>query len=271
MTGETGLPGIDASVPSPARVWNYWVGGKDNFESDRAIAEQLLTSLPDLPLIARLTRQFLGQAVQLLATEHGIRQFLDIGSGLPAADNTHQIAQRVAPSSRVVYVDNDPIVVSHANALLSSAPEGSCDFLLADLRDMDSVLAGASRTLDLTRPVAILLMQVLHFIPDADDPFGLVARLMSAVPSGSFLVLAHGPSDLDRDAGELVTRLYQSAASPVRLRSAAEVARFFDGLELLGPGLTAGTEWLVPGPGDGTAQIPPDGISFGYNAIARKP
>jgi len=271
VTGGSGFPKIDKSVPSPARVWNYWVGGKDNFASDRAIAEQLLTVLPALPLIARLTRQFLGQAVDLLASEYRIRQFLDIGSGLPVADNTHEVAQRVAPSSRVVYVDNDPVVVSHANALLRSGPQGGCDYVLADLRHMDAVLAGAARTLDFTRPVAVLLLQVLHFVPDADDPYGLVARLMSAVPSGSFLVFAHGPSDVDQDAGEQVTRLYESTASPVRPRSADEVARFFEGLELLGPGLTAGTEWLAPGPGGGTPPTLPDGFSFGYNAIARKP
>jgi SAM-dependent methyltransferase len=266
VTNGTGVPGFDPSVPSAARVWDFWVGGKDNFASDRAAAEQILAALPAVPQIAKLTRRFLVRVVHELATTHGIRQFLDIGSGLPTANNTHEVAQRAAPSSRIVYVDNDPIVISHANALLASAPEGSCDFVHADLRDTGTVLAQAERTLDFTRPVAVIMLQVLHFIPDSDDPYGIVRRVTAPLVPGSFLVIAHGPSDQERDAGAAVERVYQSSGIPLRLRSRAEVARFFEGLELIGPGLASGLEWLKVEQ-DGL----PAGVSYGHSGVARKP
>ncbi len=181
------LPPFDPSVPNPARMWNYWLGGKDNFAADREAAERVLEAMPSLPLIARAARLFLIDAVHQLATEHGIRQFLDIGTGLPTADNTHDVAQRAAPESRIVYVDYDPVVLTHAQALLTSSPEGVTDYIQAGLRDTDKILNGAARILDFTRPVAILLIAVLHFIPDADDPYAVVTRLMDAVPSGSYL------------------------------------------------------------------------------------
>ena len=202
------LPPFDPTVPNPARMWNYWLGGKDNFAADRQAAERVLEAMPSLPLIARAARLFLIDAVHQLATEHGIRQFLDIGTGLPTADNTHDVAQRAAPESKIVYVDYDPVVLTHAQALLTSSPEGQTDYIQADLRDTDTILKGAARTLDLTRPVAILLIAVLHFIPDADDPYAVVARLMDAVPSGSYLVIAHAagrhrPRSLRRDGPPL--------------------------------------------------------------------
>jgi S-adenosyl methyltransferase len=261
---------VDSSVPSPARIWDYYIGGKDNFAVDRAVAERVIAVLPSAPLVARLTRQFLARVVSYLAAEHGVRQFLDIGSGLPTADNTHQVAQRTAADSRIVYVDNDPVVIAHANALLVSTPQGCCDYIQADVRDPQTILTGAAKTLDLTRPVAVLMLQLLHFIPDEDDPYGIVQQIMDKLPSGSFLVMAHGSSDVIRPATDELTKMSKASVVTLRLRSRAEVTRFFDGLELIGPGLVTGTEWLeVTGTDD--AESPPAGITFGYNGVARKP
>ena len=269
MTERPQAPGFDASTPSPARIWNYYIGGKDNFAIDRAVAERVIEALPTAPLVARMTRQFLIRVVHDLAAGHGIRQFLDIGSGLPTANNTHQVAQRAAPSSRIVYVDNDPVVIAHANALLASTPAGSCDYIQADVRDVDAILAGAARTLDFTRPVAVLMLQLLHFIPEQDDPYALVRRLMSAMPPGSFLVLVHGASDVDLQAAAELTKMSQSSPVPLRLRSREEISRFFDGLELTGPGLVSGTEWLEAGHG-ASAENPQASLTYGYTGVARK-
>ncbi len=255
-------------MSSPARIWDYYLGGKDNFAVDRAVAERVIEVLPTAPLVARMTRQFLVRVVHDLAAGHGIRQFLDIGSGLPTRDNTHQVAQRAARSSRIVYVDNDPVVIAHAHALLVSAPEGSCDYVLADVRDVDVILAGAARTLDFTRPVAVLMLQLLHFIPEQDDPYVIVRRIMDAMPAGSFLVLVHGASDVDPQAAAELTKMAQASAVSLRLRGREEVSRFFDGLELTGPGLVSGTEYLEAGPGAGNPQA---SISYGYSGVARKP
>lgn len=284
--------GFDPSVPSPARVWNYWIGGKDNFAADRAVAERVLDVLPEVAVVARMTRGYLTRTVESLVAEYGIRQFLDIGSGLPTADNTHQVAQRVAPDSRVVYADNDPAVIRHAEALLNSTPEGRCDCIEADLRDPEAILAAAARTLDFTRPVAVLLFQVLHFIPDADDPYGIVARLMGATAPGSYLVIVHAASDVGADLGsEIQSRYNQMMGPQLRMRSRDEVARFFDGLELVGPGITSGKGWTPAGNGTRHAETSgisaqirlgagaaaaarladADGMSFGHAGIARKP
>ncbi len=266
VTNGPEVPAFDPAVPSPARIWNYWVGGKDNFASDRAAAKQILAALPSVPMVARLTRQFLARVVHELAADYGVRQFLDIGSGCPTANNTHEIAQRAAPSSRIVYVDNDPIVISHANALLASTPDGCCDYIHADLRDVEEILAGAAPTLDFTRPVAVIMAQVLHFVPDSDDPYGIVRRLVEPLAPGSFLVVAHGPSDQDPEAGAAIERVYQASGMRLRLRSRAEVGRFFDGLELVGPGLASGLEWLHVDP-EGV----PAGAGYGHSGVARKP
>ena len=266
MTDETGVPAFDPTAASPARVWNYWVGGKDNYASDRAVAERILAALPSVPLVAKLTRRFLVRVVHELVTEYGVRQFLDVGSGLPTADNTHEVAQRAAPSSRIVYVDNDPVVISHANALLTSTPEGRCDFIRADLRDTGTVLAQAARTLDFTAPIALIMVQVLHFVPDSDDPYGIVRRLMEPLAPGSFLVIAHGPSDQDLAAGAAIEQAYRASGMQLRLRSHEEVGQFFDGLELIGPGLASGLEWLRID-ADGL----PTGASHGHSGVARKP
>ena len=261
------LPPFDPSVPNPARMWNYWLGGKDNFAADREGAERVLEVMPSLPLIARAVRLFLIDAVHQLATEHGVRQFLDIGTGLPTADNTHDVAQRAAPESRIVYVDYDPVVLTHAQALLTSSPEGMTDYIQADLRDTDTILKGAARTLDFTRPVAVMLIAVLHFIPDADDPYAIVDRLMDAVPSGSYLVMAHAASDIDPEAtAEMARRYNKMSSATITPRPRDQVARFFDGLELLPPGLVPISKWALSSPIDPTTSA-----LIGYCAIARKP
>ena len=260
------LPEFDAQTPSPARIWNYWIGGKDNFAADRAAGDQVMEVIPYVQVVARLTRQFLVHAVTMLASELGIRQFLDIGAGLPAADNTHEAAQRVAPESRVLYVDNDPQAVLHARALLRSTPEGTVDCLQADLRDTETILSRAARFLDFSQPVAVLLIQVLQFIPDSGDPWSAVRRLVDAVPSGSYLVLAHGANDIQRDdAAETMRRYNQMASASITLRGRDAVVPFFAGTDLIGPGLVSGTEWL-PDVDPGAKDIP-----FGYSGIARKP
>ena len=242
------LRGFDTSVPSPARMWNYWVGGKDHFAADREAADEIMAAMPALPAIARSVRHFLIDIVHSLTVDYGIRQFLDIGTGLPTADNTHDVAQRAAPESRIVYADYDPVVLAHARALLTSSPEGKTDYIEADLRETDTILSAAARTLDFSKPVAILLLAVLHFIPDEDDPYAIVRKLMDAVPSGSFLVIVHAPSDRSPEEMAEQTRRYnESGAEFMRPRSQEEILRFFTGLELIGPGVAPLSEWLPAG------------------------
>ncbi len=266
---ETG-PGavaFDTSVPSPARVWNYWIGGKDNYAADRAAAEAVMAVNPVQPTVARTARRFLVDVVRQLAGQHGVRQFLDIGSGLPTADNTHEVAQRVAPDSRVVYVDNDPVVLAHARALLASAPEGKTDFMLADLRDPETILTQAARTLDLSQPVAIVLIGVLHFIDEDADPYGIVARLMDAVAAGSYLVIGHAASDVRSAEMQEGYRAYNER-SPVKItpRNRPQIDRLVAGLEPVGPGVVMLGQWFEPGQLDG------DGADLvGYTGIMRKP
>ncbi len=260
------LRGFDPTVPSPARMWNYWVGGKDHFAADREAAEKIMQAMPALPVIARSVRTLLADIVQTLTADHGIRQFLDIGTGLPTADNTHDVAQRIAAESRVVYVDNDPVVLAHARALLTSTAEGDTDYVQSDLRDTDAILTGAARTLDFSQPAAILLFSVLHFVPDADDPHTVVKRLMDAVPAGSYLVICHAPSDRQAEqVAELARRYNASGAALMRPRSHEEVTRFFDGLDLIGPGVVPSAEWLSPGQSVGRSPL------AGYVGVARKP
>ena len=231
-------------------MWNYWVGGKDNFAADREAADQIMAAMPALPAIARSVRHFLIDIVHSLTVDYGIRQFLDIGTGLPTADNTHDVAQRAAPESRIVYADYDPVVLAHARALLTSSPEGKTDYIEADLRETDTILSAAARTLDFSKPVAILLLAVLHFIPDEDDPYAIVRKLMDAVPSGSFLVIVHAPSDRSpAEMAEQTRRYNESGAELMRPRSQEEILRFFTGLELIGPGVAPLSEWLPDGAG----------------------
>jgi hypothetical protein len=244
-------PGFDTSVAHPARIWDYWLGGKDNFAADREAAERVLEASPIVANVARADRAFLAKVVHHLTADLGIRQFLDIGTGLPTANNTHEVAQRVAPDTRIVYVDNDPIVLAHARALLTSDPRGATAYTEADARDTDAILAAAERTLDLSKPVAVLLLGILLFIPDEDDPFSITARLMAALAPGSYLAISHGSSDIHAESVAGAGRRYnEHSAVPLRLRTHDEVSRFFDGLDIAEPG-------IVPLPA--------------YAALARKP
>jgi hypothetical protein len=236
-------PLFDTGVPHIARVYNYWLGGKDHFAADRELAERFIKADPEVIAGVRANRAFLGRAVHFLGTEARLRQFLDIGTGIPTANNTHEVAQRAAPDSRVVYVDNDPIVLAHARALLTSDPDGVTDYVDADLRNTGAILAQAARTLDLGRPVAVMLMGILQCIPDEDDPRGIVAALMDGVPSGSYLAISHPAADVHAEARAGAAVLSEGLASPVTFRTRAAIARFFDGLELIEPGLVSTSQW----------------------------
>jgi len=238
------MPDFDTSVPHIARVYDYWLGGKENFTADRELGERTLQAYPNLVLSARSNRAFLARAVRFLAAETGIRQFLDIGTGIPTANNTHEVAQRAAPDCRIVYVDNDPIVLSHARALLTSSPEGACAYLDADLRDPDKILALAANTLDFSKPVAVMLIAVLHFVGDDAEASGIVNRLMDACAGGSFVTISHAASDIDTEQlSEMVRRLNESMAEKATLRDRAGVARLFDGLELIEPSVVRTAGW----------------------------
>jgi hypothetical protein len=237
-------PSFDTSVAHVARVYNYWLGGKDNFAADRAAAEQAMSAFPDIVLSARANRAFLRRAVTYLAREAGIRQFLDIGTGIPSANNTHEVAQAAAPDSRIVYVDNDPVVLAHARALLTSSPAGATDYIDADLRDTDQILAAAAQTLDFSKPVAVLLMAILQHVSEADQPYQVVAKLMAAVPAGSYLVLSHPAKDIHAaEMAAMANQLNKMMAEKVTFRGEAEVAPFFAGLELVQPGMTNVPDW----------------------------
>jgi S-adenosyl methyltransferase len=232
-----------------ARVYDYWLGGKDNYAADREAAEEALAVNPGLLADVRANRAFLARAVRYLAAECGIRQFLDVGTGIPTGNNTHEVAQSVAPQSRIVYVDNDPVVLLHAQALLASDPAGACDYVDADLRDPDKILSAAARTLDFSRPVAVMLIAILHLIPDADDPYGIVGRLMAATAPGSFLALSHPASDIAAVVmSKAATRLNRLMSQRVTLRTREEVSRFFDGAALAEPGVVQPPRWRPDGP-----------------------
>ncbi len=234
---------FDTSVAHIARVYDYWLGGKDNFAADREAGDEALQAYPDLVSSVRANRAFLARGVRYLA-EAGIRQFLDIGTGIPSANNTHEVAQRVAPGSRVVYVDNDPIVLAHARALLVGSPEGATDYLDADLRDTAKILAHAAGELDFSRPVAVMLVAVLHLIGPDDDPYGIVRQIMAAVPPGSYLLLSHVASDIEPEKmAEMGKRLNRLLAQRGWYRSQAEVGSFFTGLDLVEPGIVPVQQW----------------------------
>ncbi|MFE7837146.1 SAM-dependent methyltransferase [Streptomyces sp. NPDC057474] len=256
---------IDTTVPHSARIWNYWLGGKDNYPVDHAAGDAFRAVFPGITDLARDSRAFLGRAVTFLAAEAGIRQFLDIGTGLPTADNTHEIAQRVAPDARVVYVDNDPLVLTHARALLTSTPEGATDYIDSDLHDPETVLREAARTLDFSQPVGLTLMQVSGHTADYDEARSIVGTLMAALPSGSYL--AFNDSVDTNEANAEATRGYnESGAVPYYLRSPARLAGFFEGLELLEPGVVPLNDWR-PAPaasGGGSGEV----IAVG--GVARK-
>ena len=259
-------PPFDITVAHPARIYNYWLGGKDNYEADREAGELAVRYNPNILPGVRANRAFLRRAVQFLAGEAGIRQFLDIGTGIPAAGNTHEVAQRVAPDARVVYVDNDPIVLLHAQALLRSTPEGATTYLQADLRDPGAILDRAASLLDFGQPVAVMLLGVLHLIQDDEDPWGIVARLMEAMPPGSYLTISHPAIDIHKSQANAQRVYNERVATPQTLRTREQVARFFAGLELVDPGLVQVHQWR-PGPGD----FAPEGTVSAHGAVARKP
>jgi DNA-binding HxlR family transcriptional regulator len=259
-------PYVDTAVPSPARVWNYLIGGKDHFAVDREVGDASMRAMPMLPVIARYVRRFQASAVDRLL-QQGVRQFLDIGTGLPVAGSVHEVAQRSAPESRVVYVDNDPMVLAHARALLTSSPQGACDYIDADLREPGKILARASQTLDLSQPVAVLLLGVLHFIPDGDDPWGTVTRLLDGITGDAYLVIGHAASDLAPEAGEATRRYNERSPVPFGPRSRPEVARFFSGMRMLPPGLVPLESWWP----DRTEGDTPDSGLAGYVGIGCRP
>jgi O-methyltransferase involved in polyketide biosynthesis len=267
MTNEEAGTGIDSTVPHSARIWNYWLGGKDNYAVDRLAGDQTIAVLPEIVDIARASRAFLARVVRYLAADAGIRQFLDIGTGLPTANNTHEVAQRIAPESRVVYVDNDPLVLTHARALLVGSPEGATDYIDADARDVDTVLDGAAKTLDFTRPVAITMLGILPFIGDDGEALGIVRRLLAAVPPGSYLAITHSTSEVSGERVIEAVRQWNAVApTPYTLRSPAQIAEFFEGLELVEPGLVPCPRWR-PDPDDADGGRDMDE----YCGLARKP
>ena len=250
MRGQ--LP-FDTSVAHQARVYDYWLGGKSNYAADRAAAEATAKVWPDVAVTARANRAFLGRVIRYLAADAGIRQFLDLGTGIPTTGNTHEVAQGIAPESRVVYVDYDPIVLAHARALLDSSEAGATEYIDADLRDTGKILSQAAELLDFTKPMAVTMLTILHAIPDADDPHAIVAKIVDALPPGSYLAVSHGASDLlDRETNESFKDIVdQMVQQQLTLRSREQVARFFEGLELVEPGLVPVREWR-PEPGADT-------------------
>ncbi|MDA2805918.1 SAM-dependent methyltransferase [Nocardiopsis suaedae] len=262
--GGAPQPQIDTTVPHSARIWNYWMGGKDNYPIDRAVGDQVIASFPEIVDLARTSRDFLIRVVTHLAEEEGVRQFLDIGTGMPTVSNTHEVAQSIAPESRVVYVDNDPLVLTHARALLVGSPEGATDYIDADLRDPESILRKAAETLDFDEPVALMLLGILGHIP-SEDIMPIVNRLLDALPSGSFLAMYDGTDTSDAYNAAMEEGNSQGGL-PYHLRSPEEIAARFEGLELLEPGVVPCPLWR-PGPIEvGTRR----GMDQ-YGGVARKP
>jgi len=263
--GSAGKSSFDTSVAHPARVYDYLLGGKDNYEADREAAEGLIAISPNVLPSVRANRAFLRRAVQYLTAEAGMRQFLDIGTGLPTAENTHQVAQEIAPESRVVYVDNDPIVLAHARALLTSSPEGATAYIDADLRDADAILREAAATLDFSKPIAVMLLCIMQYVPDTAGPHQMVSTLIDAVSPGSYLVVSDTTRDIETEqmiagAAQYNARLGPNVFTP---RTRTEFERFFDGLELVEPGLVPLPQWR--------ALADPKQVIPMYAAMGRKP
>lgn len=263
-------PKIDTTVPHPARRYDYWLGGKDNFAADRESGDAVAAAFPTIRQSVLENRAFLRRAVAFLTAEAGIRQFFDIGTGIPTSPNVHEVSQGIAASARVVYVDNDPVVLSHARALMNSSPDGDTAYIDADIRDTDKILHDADlrRVLDLSEPVALMLVAILHFIPDDADPYGIVGRLVDALPSGSYLVMSHATYDFMPP--ETIAKLDAADGGPTKFipRSREDFARFFDGLELLPPGIVSVAEWRA----DDEPQPRPTAADIAAHcAVARKP
>ena len=264
MTDET--PKIDTSIPQTARVWNYWLGGKDNYAVDRDLGDQIAKEYPIIVDIARADRAVLNRAVRYLAGEAGVHQFLDIGTGLPTTNNTHEVAQAVAPESRIVYVDYDPLVLVHARALLTSGPEGATDYIDADLRDTETILREAGRTLDFTRPVVLMLSGILAHLSSAEEARTIVRRIMDALAPGSYLVLSQTTPDFDPEAMRALAAASEQGGIANVPRSLADTEPFFAGLELVEPGLVPMDAWRP----DPDASPDPVGV-HAYGGVARKP
>ncbi|MFV2197781.1 SAM-dependent methyltransferase [Nocardiopsis sp. LOL_012] len=260
-------PVIDTTVPHSARVWNYWLGGKDHYPVDREAGEAFLKVFPGMAQGARASRAFLGRTVRYLAGEAGVRQFLDVGTGLPTADNTHEVAQAVAPESTILYVDNDPLVLTHARALMTSSPEGATDYVHADLREPERILDEARKRLDFGRPIALMLMGILGHIPDYDEARRLVRVLVDALPPGSYLAVNDGTnahSEANKEAHDQYND--ESGGEPYIQRSPEQIGGFFEGLELVEPGVVSVTRWRYEETEFG---VPP--VVDGYGAVGRKP
>jgi S-adenosyl methyltransferase len=267
---EPELPEIDTSVPHSARIWNYWLGGKDNYPADQEVGDQIAKMFPSIVAMARHDRAFLVRAVRYLAGEVGIRQFLDIGTGLPTMENTHEVAQRVAPDSRIVYVDNDPLVLTHARALLTSTPEGACDYIDADLREPDRILEAAGQTLDFSQPVALMLVAILLHLTDDEEAYAIVRRLVEPLAPGSYLVIVHDTADIHGEEIRTAMRFFmEQGGEPLVARSREQITRFFDGLELVEPGLVTTSRWR---PEPKPSGEPEDAEEVAqYAGVARKP
>ena len=270
ILGDPGLPPpeFNAGVAHPARVYDYWLGGKDNYAADRVLGDAMIAAMPSTQAAARANRAFLGRAVRYLVREAGIRQFLDIGTGIPAAGNVHEVAQSAAPESRIVYVDNDPVVMAHARALMESHPAGATAFIQADLREPRRILASPElrATLDLDGPVALMLIAVLHFLTEQENPLGIVAELVDALPSGSYLTISHLTADFDPDEAAAAQTAGQRSGVTYVPRDRVGVAAFFAGLDLVDPGVVPLLSWRPDG---GTPEDPLAVRS--YAAMARKP
>jgi len=263
--GDGEPPSFDTTIAHPARVYNYWLGGKDNYEADREAGDQVIAAMPSILPTVRANRAFLRRAVQYLAGESRIRQFLDVGTGLPVADNTHEVAQLIAPESRVVYIDNDPIVLAHARALLTSTPEGATAYIEAHAWDTGKILAVAAETLDFTQPVALMVLAVMQYVPDSRHPHQIIARLMDALPPGSYLAMSDSTPDLDPDRVEVGAARLNARMGTARItpRTRGDFALFFDGLDLVDPGLVPLSQWRAPSS--------PSQLVSAYACIGRKP
>ncbi|SBV25408.1 S-adenosyl methyltransferase [Micromonospora krabiensis] len=260
--------GVDASVPHSARVYDWWLGGKDNFAVDRAMGSALIEAIPTLRTMAKENRRFVHRVARYLVGEAGIRQFVDVGTGIPTRPNLHEVAQSVAPETRVVYVDNDPIVLAHARALMMSTPEGRSEYIHADLREPEKILVDArlTETLDLTRPVALTLIAVLMLLRDADDPAGKLRTLMDALPSGSYLAITHPTADFNPAEMNAAVAAATQGRMTLVPRSRAEVERFFEGWDLVDPGVVPVMAWR---PEDGAPEDPH--AAYYWAGLARKP
>jgi O-methyltransferase involved in polyketide biosynthesis len=256
---------IAGDIAHNARVWNHWLGGTDNYPVDRAVGDRITAMYPSIGEVARADRAFLGRAVTHLADTAGVRQFLDLGAGLPTADHTHEVAQRVAPDARIVYVDRDPTVLAHARVLLTTSPAGQTEYLDADVREPDAVLPRLGRTLDLDRPVAVMMLGILNFVPDTDEARSLVRAYVEAVAPGSHLVLTHPTRELGGSANaEAMAFWNEHATPPITARTGDEIASFVEGLDVLAPGIVSCARWRPApdrDPGPEVAQ---------YGLVARK-